>query len=127
MFVFNAIIIVTTVGFALAGNFVVAFALELMRGLTYGLLRPIASTWMNQNIESRVRATVLSMNSQANALGQIAGGPGVGWVGNVFGIRAAIALAGMLLTPTLVLFWRTIRRNQLTNEDAVPVPRSEVI
>ncbi len=119
MFVFNAIIIVTTVGFALAGNFIVAFAMELTRGLTYGLLRPIASTWMNQNIESRIRATVLSMNSQANALGQIAGGPGVGAVGNLFGIRAAIALAGMLLTPALLLFGRTIRRKPALDADAV--------
>jgi DHA3 family tetracycline resistance protein-like MFS transporter len=111
MLVFNAVIIVATLGFALAGNFIVAFGMELIRGVTYSLLRPIASTWMNQHIDSRVRATVLSMNGQANALGQIFGGPGIGWVGNAFGIRAAIAAAGLLLTPALALFARTIRSN----------------
>jgi DHA3 family tetracycline resistance protein-like MFS transporter len=114
MFAFNAVIIIATLGFALAGNFIVAFGMELVRGLSYSLLRPIAATWMNQNIESRVRATVLSMNGQANALGQIFGGPGIGWVGNAFGIRAAIAMAGLLLTPALALFARTIRRKSLT-------------
>jgi DHA3 family tetracycline resistance protein-like MFS transporter len=116
MFAFNAIIIAATLGFALAGHFLVAFGMELLRGTAYSLMRPIAATWMNQNIDSRVRATVLSMNGQANALGQIAGGPGIGWVGNAFGIRAAIALAGMLLTPSLALILRTIRRDSLTSE-----------
>jgi DHA3 family tetracycline resistance protein-like MFS transporter len=116
MFAFNAIIIAATLGFALAGHFLVAFGMELIRGTAYSLMRPIASTWMNQNIDSKVRATVLSMNGQANALGQIAGGPGIGWVGNAFGIRAAIALAGMLLTPSLALILRTIRRDSLTSE-----------
>jgi MFS family permease len=122
MFVFNAIIIAATLGFALAGNFIVAFGMELIRGLSYSLLRPIAATWMNQNIESRVRATVLSMNGQANALGQIFGGPGIGWIGNAFGIRAAIAAAGLLLTPALALFGRTIRRQSLTGQATEPQP-----
>ena len=119
VFAFNVIIIVATLGFALAGNFIVAFGMELVRGMAYSLMRPIAATWMNQNIESRVRATVLSMNGQANALGQIAGGPGIGWVGNAFGIRAAIALAGILLTPSLALIYRTVRRDSLTG-NALP-------
>lgn len=110
MFAFNAIIIAATLGFALAGHFLVAFGMEIIRGSVYSLMRPIAATWMNQNIDSRIRATVLSMNGQANALGQIAGGPGIGWVGNAFGIRAAIALAGLLLTPSLALIARTLRK-----------------
>jgi DHA3 family tetracycline resistance protein-like MFS transporter len=119
MFAFNAIIIAATLGFALAGHFLVAFGLELIRGTAYSLMRPIAATWMNQNIDSRIRATVLSMNGQANALGQIAGGPGIGWVGNAYGIRAAIALAGILLTPSLALIYRTIKRDSLTSDASI--------
>ena len=47
--------------------------------------------------------------------GQIAGGPGVGWVGNRFGIRSAIALSGLLLSPAVALYARMARRR------AVPV------
>ncbi|MFZ3591072.1 hypothetical protein ACOI1C_17905 [Bacillus sp. DJP31] len=39
---------------------------------------PLYDTWINPNIESRVRATVLSLSSQMNALGQTIGGPVVG-------------------------------------------------
>ena len=55
-------------------------------------------------------ATVLSMNSQGNAFGQFGGGPGVGLIGNVFGIRAAIAVAALLHTPILWLYGRFVRQ-----------------
>jgi predicted MFS family arabinose efflux permease len=111
--------ILATLAFAFTGNFALAAAMVILRGLAFGLAGPIQGTWLNQSItDSRVRATVLSMNSQANALGQIAGGPGVGWIGNAFGIRAAIAVAALLLTPTLALFGRTLRRKSLTTPAA---------
>lgn len=116
-----AVVIIATLALALSGNFVLAMAMLVVRGLCWSLAGPIAGTWLNQSItDSSVRATVLSMNSQANAFGQIAGGPGVGAVGNIFGIRAAIALAGLLLTPTLALFGRTLRKPALgVDVDAV--------
>ena len=117
MMVAYGIVMVVTLTFALTGNVVVALGALVARGLCWSLAGPIAGAWMNQSItDSRVRATVLSMNSQANALGQIAGGPGVGAVGNLFGIRAAIALSSILLAPTLALFGRTIRRQTLTSD-----------
>ena len=51
-----------------------------------------------------MRATVLSMNGQMNALGQIAGGPGVGWFGNRYGTRGAISFSALLLAPALLLW-----------------------
>jgi MFS transporter, DHA3 family, tetracycline resistance protein len=109
---FNVIITAATLGFALAGQFWLALAAYLLRALAFALLRPIQGTWLNQHIPSAVRATVLSMNSQVNALGQIAGGPGVGWVGNRFGVRAAIGLSALLLTPALALYTRFLRRDR---------------
>lgn len=107
-----AVVIVATLGLALTGNFALALAMLVVRGLCWSLAGPIAGTWLNQSIpDSSVRATVLSMNSQANAFGQIAGGPGVGAIGRGFGIRAAIAISAVLLTPTLALFGRTLRRS----------------
>jgi DHA3 family tetracycline resistance protein-like MFS transporter len=43
---------------------------------------------------------------QANALGQMAGGPGVGLIGNVFGLRAALIAAAVLLLPALPFYLR---------------------
>jgi hypothetical protein len=65
---------------------------------------------MNLHIPSKVRATVLSMNSQGNAFGQFGGGPGVGLIGNLLGIRAAIAVAALLHTPILWLYGRFVRK-----------------
>ena len=47
--------------------------------------------WLNEQItDSSVRATVLSISGQADAIGQAGGGPVLGVVGNLWGIRAAL-------------------------------------
>ena len=109
---FNALILVATLALAAAGRYELALAAIVTRSVVFMVLRPIGSTWLNQHIPSQVRATVLSMNSQMNALGQIAGGPGVGWVGNRYGVRSAIGLSGLLLAPALVLYARFIRNSE---------------
>jgi len=48
--------------------------------------------------------------SQGDAIGQVAGGPGVGAVGSLFSIRAAIGVASVLLTPALLFYGRALRR-----------------
>jgi MFS transporter, DHA3 family, tetracycline resistance protein len=78
--------------------------------LTRSLLNPIYMTWLNQNIrDSRVRATVISISGQADAVGQVAGGPAIGAVGTIFSIRAALLLGGLVLAPALGLYARAIR------------------
>lgn len=72
---------------------------------------PLYSAWLNQNLNPKVRATVLSFSSQVDALGQAAGGPAVGAVGNGFGLRAALTLAGVLLMPVSLLYGRATRRS----------------
>ncbi|AKG35998.1 hypothetical protein [Paenibacillus durus] len=67
---------------------------------------PVYASWLNRNLESRSRATVLSMVSQSDALGQTAGGPVVGWIGSRFSIRASLLAASLLLLPLLAVFGR---------------------
>lgn len=108
LMVLDGIVVISTLLFGLARRFPVAFASELLRHTCRQLSSPIRNTWLNQAIPSHIRATGLSLNSQADALGQMAGGPGVGWIGARFGIRAALVLSSFLLTPTLVLYRRVI-------------------
>jgi DHA3 family tetracycline resistance protein-like MFS transporter len=89
---------------ALAAN----WAFSVFRSLTF----PISETWINQFIDSRVRATVLSVSSQVDALGQISGGPLLGVVGTVRSLRAAIGGASLFLLPVIPLFEKTLRREQ---------------
>jgi len=51
---------------------------------------PLYTAWANQIIDSGVRATVLSFSSQVDAVGQIMGGPGVGWVARQFGLQIGL-------------------------------------
>ena len=73
------------------------------------LAAPLFDTWLNAQItDSTVRATVISLTGQSNAIGQTAGGPVLGLVGNVWGIRAALAGGAAAIAPALALFARAI-------------------
>jgi hypothetical protein len=50
------------------------------------------------------------MTSQADAFGQIAGGPAIGAVGSLVSIRTALAAAGLVLTPGLALYFRALKQ-----------------
>ncbi|MFE4711379.1 MFS transporter [Paenibacillus sp. NPDC056722] len=94
---------------AFAPGFGWALAAVLLHDTVMTLNGPIYNTWLNQHIESKSRATVISMMSQSDALGQSAGGPLVGWIGNRLSVRASIVASAVLLTPVLGLFARQIR------------------
>jgi DHA3 family tetracycline resistance protein-like MFS transporter len=98
------------VAFGLAAGFALAVAAFLTVKLGRSLMSPVYMTWLNQSIDdSSVRATVISISGQADAIGQVAGGPGIGAVGRAFSIRAALVTAGVVLTPALALYARALR------------------
>jgi len=105
----SALLVACLFGFALAGNFVMAVVINWGISTLRTLLGPINSTWINQHIDSQVRATVISMSSQVDALGQIVGGPPVGFIGERLGIRAALMSSGLILSPVLYFYARIIR------------------
>ncbi|WP_379217934.1 MFS transporter [Paenibacillus sp. GCM10012303] len=110
MLVLTGLRIVAIASFALAPNFAWALGSLLAVGIIGTLSGPIYDTWLSLNIESKVRATVLSMLGQADALGQTGGGPLVGWVGHRFTVRASLLVAAALLSPILVVFTRALRK-----------------
>jgi hypothetical protein len=57
------------------------------------IYNPLYSTWLARNIDPQVRATVISITSQSNALGQVAGGPWVGALAESRSLRAALSVA----------------------------------
>jgi DHA3 family tetracycline resistance protein-like MFS transporter len=65
---------------------------------------PLHNSWLNQSIdEPGVRATIFSVSGQADALGQVMGGPVVGFVGKIFSVSAALSSSALLLTPAPVM------------------------
>jgi DHA3 family tetracycline resistance protein-like MFS transporter len=65
---------------------------------------------VNQQItDSSVRATVLSMTGQADAIGEAAVGPVLGVIANAYGISSGLAVGALLLLPALGLYARALR------------------
>jgi MFS family permease len=60
--------------------------------------------------DSSVRATVLSISEQADAIGQWTGGPAIGAVGGLVSLRAALLVGGAALSPAVALYARALRR-----------------
>lgn len=117
LLVLNALTIVGMLAFALAGSFALALAAFWFASLTRTLAEPLYLTWLNEGLEPGVRATVISMGSQSGALGEASAGPVIGVIGNLAGVRTALAVAGIILSPTLLLYARAIRHRGRPNGD----------
>jgi MFS transporter, DHA3 family, tetracycline resistance protein len=97
--------------FALASSLWWAVAAYVVARIARELHQPLSSAWLNQRLEPSTRATVLSLNGQADAVGQIAGGPMVGALGNI-SLRLALAVGAGILTLCLPLYQRASRKGQ---------------
>lgn len=100
----NIFYIFSMLVFALTRN----FSLMLIAYLTTNMFRtindPIFNAWLNGHIDDSARATVLSINGQVDALGQILGGPIIGVIATKISVSIGIASTSLLLTPILVLY-----------------------
>lgn len=117
----DEVLVTSVIAFGLAGSFSVALAAILVTDAARSIATPLFDSWLNASIEdSSVRATVISVASQADAVGQCAEGPAIGAVANAFGIRTALVLGGLLLSPAVGLYARALRRGRAVPELADP-------
>jgi DHA3 family tetracycline resistance protein-like MFS transporter len=105
----DALTIAGMLAFALAGSFAFALATFWFTTLLRRVAEPVYLTWINEGLDPGVRATVISMSSQSGALGEASAGPVIGAIGNLFGVRSALTVADLILSPTLLLYARAIR------------------
>jgi DHA3 family tetracycline resistance protein-like MFS transporter len=112
----SAIISAGLVVFGLARSFPLALASYSAVSIARSTLNPLFSSWTNRGIPSTVRATVLSTFGQMDAVGQVIGGPLIGVIANQLGLRAALAAAGFLLTPVLLLYQHAYRQRPAAAE-----------
>jgi DHA3 family tetracycline resistance protein-like MFS transporter len=94
--------------FGLVGDFWLA---AVTYSLSYSLRiasSPLFKAWINRNVESSVRATVLSVDNQINYLGRIAGGPIIGAIGSATSLQAALVAAGLIRVPVTVFLARVV-------------------
>lgn len=92
--------------FAVTGHFAIALIVLWLRTIAEVIAQPVGTAWLNRQLEPSVRATVLSMENQSNAVGQVVGGPVLGWVGSAVSVRAALLCSAATLSPVIGLYAR---------------------
>jgi DHA3 family tetracycline resistance protein-like MFS transporter len=115
LFAFTAIRTLALAGFALAANLYVAIGLIWVASVMRQAFSPVQRAWLNRSLDPANRATLFSVDGQADALGQIVGGPIIGVVASGISIRAALVGSAALLAFALPLFARALGQ--------APIPR----
>jgi DHA3 family tetracycline resistance protein-like MFS transporter len=123
VFLVTGIISVALLGFALSPLLFLSLSLYLVISVLRNVQTPMQTAWVNQKLDSQVRATVHSMFGQVDAIGQVMGGPVVAVIASVGSAVAALVTSGLLLTPAL--FFVSRANSQSANEvevDVEPLP-----
>lgn len=110
--VINMLLIASIFVFGISGGFIIGFTSYLAVRIFRKVNEPIYRAWMNQGIESNVRATVLSTMGQIDAFGQIIGGIIIGLVAKQVSISMGIVSAALILCPVILLYVFAINKNK---------------
>lgn len=105
------LMVASMLAFTLTGNFYLAIAAALVFNGSRGVSFSLGHAWINHQVPSKVRATVLSMAGQIDAFGELAGGPVLGAIGRLRSLRAALLASALVLSPAAPLY-RHIERIQ---------------
>lgn len=96
--------------FAVTDAFWLAAVTFWLIGGLRNVREPIFRAWVNQGLDPRTRATVNSMATQADSIGQAGGGPVLGVIATRLTVPWAIAVSGLFRLPALILYGRAIAR-----------------
>jgi len=123
MLVVTGTISVALIGFALSPLLLLSLGLYLVISVLRNVEIPLQTAWINQKLDSQVRATVHSMFGQVDAIGQTLGGPIVAVIASVGSAAASLVTSGLLLTPALFFIGRANSQSKEEAElEAEPLP-----
>lgn len=123
MLLVTGLISASLLGFALSPLLLLSLGLYLSISILRNIAGPLQSAWVNQKLDSKVRATVHSMFGQVDAIGQVMGGPIVAGIAAVSSAVASLVTSGLLLTPALFFIGRANSQSATEADgevDAVP-------
>jgi len=119
----TGLISASLIGFALSPLLLLSLGLYLSIDVLRDIAGPLQTAWVNQRLDSKVRATVHSMFGQVDAIGQVMGGPIVAGIAAIGSAVTSLVTSGLLLTPALLFISRANSRSvNEADEDAGPVP-----
>jgi len=110
--VIDVVLVVGVVAFALTSSFALALGTFWVVAGMRSAREPIFTAWINQGLDPSTRATINSMGTQADAVGQTAGGPTLGAIGNR-SVPLALVVSGLLRLPALILYAVAVRRGNV--------------
>jgi DHA3 family tetracycline resistance protein-like MFS transporter len=114
---------IALIGFALSPWLGLSLGLYLVVSVLRNVHIPLQTGWINQKLDSQVRATVHSMFGQVDAIGQVMGGPLVAGIASIGSAVAALVTSGLLLTPALFFIERANSQSkEETDIGADPLP-----
>ena len=112
MLIVTGLISVSLIGFALSPILLLSLCLYLSIGVLRDIAGPLQTAWVNQKLDSKVRATVHSMFGQVDAIGQVLGGPLVAAIAAISSAVASLVTSGLLLTPALFFVSRANSKSE---------------
>jgi DHA3 family tetracycline resistance protein-like MFS transporter len=122
MLIVTGLVSAALIGFAISPFLSLTIGLYLAIYILRSVAGPLQTAWVNQKLDSNVRATVHSMFGQVDAIGQVMGGPGVALIARFASVIAAISTSGLLLTPALFLIRRA---NRISTAEAGDTSKAE--
>jgi MFS transporter, DHA3 family, tetracycline resistance protein len=99
-------------GFIVAGNLWLAIFFFFLISILRQVITPLYTTLVNRHLEPHLRATVLSMSSQVDAIGQIAGGPVAGAVAREVSIQAGLFVSLGQLLPVFIFLLKLVANSR---------------
>lgn len=107
----SALLVLSVMAFALSGNFYFAIVCYFGIAILRTIKGPLTTIWLNRNLQSSTRATVFSMQAQADGIGQVGGGPILGAIGKYVSLQAALIVATFALIPAILLYRSALINN----------------
>ena len=101
MLIVTGLISISLIGFALSHLFLLSLGLYLCTNVLRHVAGPLQTAWINQKLDSKVRATIHSMFGQVDAIGQVVGGPIVAVIAAVSSAVTSLVTSGLLLLPAM--------------------------
>ena len=105
----NLAIVAGIAVFSLTDSLALAALALLVLTATRAAAIPVSNAWLNQSAEPEIRATLFSLQGQVNSIGQVAGGPPAGLIGQR-SLRAALLASGLVQTCSLPVLGLALRR-----------------
>ena len=119
MLLVTGLISASMIGFALSPFLALSLVFYLAIEVFRAIRDPLNSAWLNQKLDPQTRATVHSMFSQVDAIGQMGGGPLVALVAATYSTASAIVTSGLILLPSLPLIARSNAQPSAMDEEQI--------